>query len=218
MARASIELVSPHKVFGRVVLGSLVVIAAFLLNLDGNTRAIVAIAGMVLIALGWNAVKDPRAAIRYAANPWKNVVGLIREWKPEGFRLEVEYEKSLHNYLKERLPFVKVTRQYGSARVKWDIGVGKDVMIEIKVGLKSTQKLQRLIGQIELFQRELEKPLIVLLLGDTQEDLLRELHHTARQYEDVRILTKEAKNLTEKNEDGLPETKAAGGVPWRSSH
>ena len=213
MARASIELVSPQTVYGRVLLGSLVVIAAFLLNLDGNTRAIVIIAGVVLIALGWNAVKDPRAAIRYAANPCKNVIGLMGEWKPEGFKMEVEYEKSLHNYLKERLPFVKVTRQYGSARVKWDIAVGKDVMIEIKVGLKSTQKLQRLIGQIELFQRELEKPLIVLLLGDTQEDLLRELHHTARQYEDVTILTKEAKNVLEVSDEELSSSKAEGAAP-----
>jgi hypothetical protein len=141
-------------------------------------------------------------AVRYAANPRRTVLRLIEEWKPEPARLESEYEKSLHRFLKERLPFVKVTRQYGSARVKCDLATGQDVMIELKAGLRSTQKLQRLIGQIELFTREWDKPVIVVLLGETEEDLLHDLHRSLRQYTRVDVVTKPVEARVEEEGQG----------------
>jgi len=116
---------------------------------------------------------------------------MLRDWKPEPARLESEYEKSLHRFLKANPPFVKVTRQSGSARVECDLATGSDVMIELKIGFRSTQKLQRLIGQIDLFRREFKKPVVILLLGETEEDLLHDLHRSLQKYEDAEIVTKE---------------------------
>lgn len=64
-------------------------------------------------------------------------------------------------------------------------------MIELKAGFRSTQKLQRLIGQIELYNREWKKPVIVVLLGETEQDLLHDLHRSLRGYDDVYVVTKE---------------------------
>jgi len=41
--------------------------------------------------------------------------------------------------------------QYASGRVKGDIAVDGNILIEIKDGLKSTGQLQRLLGQLELY-------------------------------------------------------------------
>jgi hypothetical protein len=110
--------------------------------------------GVALFIWGWNAVANPRLALKYAHNPARTVRELIEEWTPTPARLESEYEQSLHKFLKSKLSFVKVTRQYGTARVKCDIATGNHVMIEMKAGFKSTQKLQRLIGQVDLFNKE----------------------------------------------------------------
>lgn len=157
----TIETVSPRTVCLRVFFGAMIILWSLILSGDQaeSTRVVAFIVGGFLFYSGWTAVREPKAAIRYALKPSGVVLNLIREWNPPSYRLEIEHEKSLHSFLKERLPFVKVTRQYGSARVKWDIAVGKDVMVELKVGFKTTQKLQRLIGQIDLFQRELDRPL-----------------------------------------------------------
>ncbi len=195
MAGRGIELVSPTKVYNRVLLGVLIALVAYLYPAkpgDEATYRLIAIgAGIVLFVSGWTAVKNPLLAIRYEMNPRRVVVSLIQEWKPHSARLESEYEKSLHQFLKTKLPFVKITRQYGSGRVKCDLATGRDVIIELKAGFRSTQKLQRLIGQIDLFRREWEKPVVVVLLGESEEDLLHDLHRSLRRYDDVEVLTKE---------------------------
>ncbi|MCL6566382.1 MAG: hypothetical protein K6U09_08155 [Acidobacteriia bacterium] len=206
MAKRSIELVSPASVYNRVVFGLLISVVAYLWPVQtqdaANVRIIAIAVGIVMFLSGWTAVKNPMQAVRYAANPRRTVLRLIEEWKPEPARLESEYEKSLHRFLKERLPFVKVTRQYGSARVKCDLATGQDVMIELKAGLRSTQKLQRLIGQIELFTREWDKPVIVVLLGETEEDLLHDLHRSLRQYTRVDVVTKPVEARVEEEGQG----------------
>ncbi|OFW11045.1 MAG: hypothetical protein A3H27_17750 [Acidobacteria bacterium RIFCSPLOWO2_02_FULL_59_13] len=205
MPRKLIEDISPTKVYIRVVFGILIAAGAYFFWTPRNEdeslfRWIVIIVGVISFISGWRAVENPKAAIRYAYDPGKMVLSLVREWNPPSYRLEAEYEKSLHSFLKEHLPFVKVTRQYGAARIKCDIAVQKDVMIELKVGFKSTQKLQRLIGQIDLFKREWDKPLIIVLLGKTEEDILHELHSSINRYEKVYVVTKEAKEVSEVSE------------------
>jgi hypothetical protein len=204
MGKRSIELVSPASVYNRIVFGVVISLVAYLWPVqtqDGTTLRLIFIGvGIVMFISGWTAVKEPMQAVRYAANPRRTVLRLVEEWKPELARLESEYEKSLHRFLKERLPFVKVTRQYGSARVKCDLATGQDVMIELKAGFRSTQKLQRLLGQIELFTKEWNKPVIVVLLGETEEDLLHDLHRSLRQYTRVDVVTKAAESRVEEEE------------------
>jgi hypothetical protein len=155
------------------------------------------LAGVGLTAWGWLSVRDPRLAMRYYLAKAATVVDLIGYWEPEtaqpaGQRpAEADYEHSLHAFLMSELSFAKVTRQYGAARVKCDIAVNSDIFIEIKKGLRGTSKLQRLIGQMELYENEWNgKPIIIVLLGDSDEDLLHDLHRSASKYADVRILVK----------------------------
>src|SRR5213593_1548165 len=168
MASVNIELSSPKKLFGRGVIGLLISAWALLfwtppVGSEWLKPAIV-IGGIVLFISAWKAFSDPKTAWNYFVNAGSCVHDVIQQWTPKQYRLELEYEKDLHAFLKQRLPFAKITRQYGSGRIKCDLAVATDVMIELKVKLTSTNKLQRLLGQIELFQKEWEeKPLIVAL-------------------------------------------------------
>ena len=196
MARPNIETVSPFRVYNRIIFGVLIALGAYFLWTPNNDdeaiiRAAVILVGSLLCLWGVTSVRNPLLAFRYASNAHRTVISLIEEWKPKPARLESEYEKSLHTFLKSRLPFVKITRQYGSARVKCDLATGTEVIIELKAGFRSTQKLQRLIGQVDLFRREWEKPIVVVLLGETEEDLLHDLHRSLRPYEKVFVVTKE---------------------------
>ncbi len=189
----AIESVSASTVFYRVIGGAALIVLSLAyrpISSNKNVQWLLIPVGAVLVVSGWRAVTNPQLAIRYHFNPRRTVAELIREWAPQQARLESEYEKSLHQFLKSKLPFVKVTRQYGSARVKCDLATGNDVMIELKNGLRTTNKLQRLLGQLELYRHEWTKPVIIVLLGDSQEDLLHDLNRTVQKYEGIEILTK----------------------------
>lgn len=203
MARKLIETISPQKVYNRVILGIIIAFVSYFFweslfpQVDPTIKWIAFAFGLMLFLSGWWSVTNPMRAIRYAQNAGQVVGDLVEKWSPQNFKVEHELEKSLHNYLKKELPWVKVTRQYGSGRVKCDIAVGNDVMIELKSGFKSTQKLQRLIGQLELYKKEWEKPIIVVLAGETEEDLLHDLNSHARQLDEIRIITKETVKLAD---------------------
>jgi hypothetical protein len=204
--RKPIESISPFLVYRRFVIGLVLVAIGMFRPVhttdDQTVQWAFLLVGGFIALWGVMAVRNPRLALKYANNPGKTVAELIEEWKPTAARLESEYEKSLHSFLKSKLTFTKVTRQYGTARVKCDIATGNDVMIELKAGFKSTQKLQRLIGQIELFNREWEdKSIIVLLLGETEEDLLHDLNRSIRDYSRVRVIVKEVNRVVESDSD-----------------
>lgn len=195
MAKEQIQLISPGRVYAIFVLGLFLLVGGYIWPArakdEKELATLAMVVGAVMIAGVLLGVRNPFLVIRYHHNP-KSVVGdLIRSWRPEPAKLESAYEKSLHQFLKSKLPFVKVTRQYGTARVKCDLATGSDVMIELKAGFKSTQKLQRLIGQVDLFRREWHKPLFVVLLGETEEDLLHDLHRTLADYREVYVITKD---------------------------
>jgi len=194
-AKPRVESISPFLVYKRVVVGVACLVIAFILHSqnktnDNTVELVFGAVGVALFIWGWNAVANPRLALKYAHNPARTVRELIEEWTPTPARLESEYEQSLHKFLKSKLSFVKVTRQYGTARVKCDIATGNHVMIEMKAGFKSTQKLQRLIGQVDLFNKEWGKPIIILLLGDSEEDLLHDLNRSVQNYPSVTVVVK----------------------------
>jgi hypothetical protein len=221
-ARHSVETVSPFSVYRWTLAGVVLALAGYLLPLvDVNPWLGVALlaAGTTMATLAWRAVSNPWLALRYAHDPGKTVASLIGEWTPEPAQLEAEFERSLHDYLRSRLPFLKITRQYGSARVKCDIAVGAEVIIELKVGFRSTQKLQRLIGQVDLFRSEWGKPIIVVLLGETQDDLLHDLYRSLERYRygparllkrgEIRVMVKEAIEIRESRRKMIEEPVAA---------
>src|SRR5438552_3753368 len=177
------RLIAGRAVYKKIVGGSIAVaIGLYLLTQTQNNEAFawfIIFVGAVIVFAAWRSVPDPKVLVRYYLDPPKTVNGLISAWAPQPARSEADYEKSLHTFLKSKLPFTKITRQYGSARVKCDLAVGTEVFIELKKGLKSTNRLQRLIGQIELYRKEWEgKPLFIVLLGDSEDDLLHDLNRS----------------------------------------
>lgn len=123
-----------------------------------------------------------------------HVEGLIKEWKPRGCETEKDFEKSLYNYLEKAMEGKEITKQYGVGRSKVDIAIGKKVFIELKKDLKNTGQLQRLIGQIEIYEKDLAN-VIVVLCGEVDKNLLKQLMDKTKKYDgdftlDCRILKK----------------------------
>lgn len=201
-ANSTIESIASFKT--RLIVGLAAVIFGMFWSVqnsnDQTIQYALLIGGFVLMAWGLRSVRNPRLVLKYYASQANTVAQLIEQWKPAPARLESEYEQSLHKFLKSRLTFVKVSRQYGTARVKCDIATGNHVMIELKAGFKSTQKLQRLIGQIDLYRREWQKPIIIVLLGETEEDLLHDLNRSIANYSSVRVIVKEVGSAVEDDE------------------
>lgn len=194
--------VSPKAVLGRFLLGVAMILAAFLWQPRTNDEQalwyILVVAGFAIV-FSIAISRRSLGALKYAWNPFGTVVRIVEHWQPGPLKLESQYEKSLYDFLRGKLPGIKIVRQYGAGRIKCDIATSGDVIIELKVNLKSTQKLQRLIGQIELFRREWGKPIVVVLIGETHDDLLHDLHSTVKKYEKVELITVEGKEIQEES-------------------
>jgi len=105
---------------------------------------------------------------------WDNVgimKSLLEKWRPRKFDNEKEYEQSLHAFLRRELSDdIEVTPQYAQGRFRADLRVGKNVVVEIKLNLDTTSKLQRLIGQVEAYE-EWKGTIFLVLMGKTDQDL-----------------------------------------------
>ena len=115
-----------------------------------------------------------------------HVEGLVKEWRPRGCESEKDYEKSLYKYLEKKLEGKEITKQHGVGRSKVDIAVGKKVFVELKKDLKNTGQLQRLIGQLELYSKDLSN-LIIILCGEVDKNLLNQLKDKVKSYDSGRL-------------------------------
>jgi hypothetical protein len=102
----------------------------------------------------------------------REVIKLIESWHPRGCKTEKDLERSLHRHLEKNLTSSEVIMQYASGRIKGDIAVDGNILIEIKDSLKSTGQLQRLLGQLDLYAALWKGKVIVLVSGDSQRDLV----------------------------------------------
>lgn len=109
-----------------------------------------------------------------AWNGEDKVVNLIKEWKPERYRTEKDYEESLYAHLHEHLKEVQVIKQYARGRIRADIVVGDKVLIELKNNLKSTSQFQRMIGQLNEYTKW-DGQIILILCGDTEPAMRKEI-------------------------------------------
>ncbi len=111
----------------------------------------------------------------YWADPLGHVAKLIKEWNPRGCRIEKDYERSLVRHLRSRLLGKEIVAQYGTGRARGDLVVDGKILIEIKVNLDSTTKVNTLIGQLEGYDREWKKPVIVVLCGNHDRALVAQV-------------------------------------------
>jgi len=104
-----------------------------------------------------------------------DVLKLIDDWHPRSCKTEKDFERSLHKHLEKNLPSSEIIMQYASGRVKGDIGIDGQILVEIKDDLKSTGQLQRLMGQLDLYNGLWKGKVIVVICGDSQRDLVNAL-------------------------------------------
>ena len=102
------------------------------------------------------------------------VVDAITKWRPRKCATEKDYEKSLYAYLHEVFDDTQITKQFAQGRIRADLKVGKDVIVELKHNLDSTAKLQLLIGQLSQYE-DWGGRVVVLLTGETEPNLRKEL-------------------------------------------
>lgn len=102
------------------------------------------------------------------------VVDVIAKWQPGKLKDEKAYEKSLYAYLHEVFGDTQITKQFAQGRLRADLKIGDTVIVEMKHNLDSTAKLQRLLGQLSLYD-EWRGRVVVLLTGETEPNLLKEL-------------------------------------------
>ena len=76
------------------------------------------------------------------------VTKLVEAWEPGTLKNEKQYENSLYDFLIENLEGIEVIKQYGKGRMRADLIVNNNVIIELKNNLDATTKYQRLIGQL----------------------------------------------------------------------
>jgi len=103
----------------------------------------------------------------------RQVLRLIDDWYPRSCKTEKDFEKSLIRHLEKNLTKADIIKQYAAGRVKGDIVVDKEVLLELKQGLDSTSKVQRLLGQIEIYNAEWRGSVVIVICGKSQADLLK---------------------------------------------
>lgn len=112
--------------------------------------------------------------------PVSAVKEAIAKWSPHECKDEKSYENSLYFFLHEYFPDVQITKEYAIGRTKVDINVGDEVIIEIKKDLKSTDKYDRLVGQLEEYKKW-KGATIILLVGDAEPHFKKKLLNRAKE-------------------------------------
>jgi len=114
---------------------------------------------------------------------FEDVVRAINKWRPKKkYSREPQYRDDLLDFLREELneshPFglfsrrVSIIPEHG--RGLCDIAVDRKVGIELKKDLKTKSQVDRLFGQINLYRKEYED-IIVVLVGETNKNALEML-------------------------------------------
>ena len=106
----------------------------------------------------------------------RDVLRLIDSWHPRKCETEKDFERSLHKHLEKHLQNSNVIKQYAAGRAKGDIVVEDKILIEIKDSLQSTGQLQRLLGQLDIYNTQWKGQVIVVICGDSQRDLVKHLN------------------------------------------
>jgi hypothetical protein len=118
--------------------------------------------------------------LQFRFDPDGMVRSAVKRWRPRSCDTEKEYEKSLYEFLHKEFPDIQVTRQFARGRVRADIVVGDNIIMELKNNLDTTAKYQRLMGQLMAYD-EWDGQIFVVLTGDTDPNLRKQLAQYAEQ-------------------------------------
>jgi len=111
------------------------------------------------------------------------IASLIEQWHPRKCNTEKDYEKSLYRFLHNKLEDIQVTKQFARGRIRADLVVGDNVIVELKNNLKTTARYQRLVGQITVY-KEWDGQIIIVLVGETDPNLYKEVMKHAESHND----------------------------------
>ena len=113
--------------------------------------------------------------LNYWLNPVGYVLAQIDKWKRRKCNNEQDFKLSLFRNLEKGLQGREVIKEYATGRVRGDIVIDKKILIEVKKSLDSTGKLQRLLGQIEIYENDWKGNLILVLGGKHDTNLLAQV-------------------------------------------
>ena len=122
----------------------------------------------------------------FSMSLFDRILRAVENWEPEkDYSEERGYRGDLLDFLREELnetePFaiglqrrIKVSPESG--RHLCDMGVGKEIGIELKKDLRSLKQVDQLTGQLNRFLREYSN-LIVVLVGEVDNNAYEELEN-----------------------------------------
>jgi hypothetical protein len=111
---------------------------------------------------------------------------LITKWQPSSFDLdEKEQEQNLYAWLKQKLPGVPITTQYGIAKGKADIVIQDEHVIELKIAFADDiAEFDRCIGQMERYRLkwvDLDRgPVYLVIVGELEPEFRDMLHQAIK--------------------------------------
>jgi hypothetical protein len=117
------------------------------------------------------------------------VIDEIKSWRPRGCVRELDYRDSLFEKLTTSFPRAPPSKEFGHGRVRADIAFGTKIAIELKHDLDTPPKLQRLKGQLDDYAKSFTNT-IVVLTGDPQRDLVKDLNQAAKKFSYVFVVEK----------------------------
>jgi hypothetical protein len=104
----------------------------------------------------------------------KETLKKIKDWQPENCKKETDFKKSLYDYLHIQFPNKQITNEPGYYRIKADITIDENFIIELKYNLKTIPKLTNLKGQIVNYQK-LKGIIIIVLCGETEANIKKDI-------------------------------------------
>lgn len=110
------------------------------------------------------------------------IVKLVRQWQPPQLKNEAAYRDHLLALIRNAVPadtkVEKEYRHYGTTIdiwIRWSgLLLNSELSLELKVNLKKKTEFDRLVGQIESLNPEVN-PVLVVLIGETDRALLGRL-------------------------------------------
>lgn len=121
-------------------------------------------------------------------NLFENTIAIIKYWIPKKKYInENQYRDDLLDFIRKELnkpqslsfgPQRRINIKKEAGRGLCDIGIERQIGIELKKDFKGKAKLNRLVGQISDYRKEYQR-LIVVLVGNTDNESLESLINEA---------------------------------------